>query len=337
MSFRKLMLITLLIIVTVGTFSLPVTYAQPAVTKETVTNVINSIYGTGDISLIDTQFASTFVRHPAETDINALKISVLSLRAAMPDLKAVTEIALVEGTFAAARVRLTGTFTGEFVSPNALPIAPNGKVIEFAVHLLYRFDEAGKIAEEWDGFDNLNFLGQLGVLPSFGFTPVAPVQFPAVVDVGMSPQNQQVIQGYFDAFNQGNFAYMDSTFKGDFAAHNPFGTLDRAGTSADLQRLRGALPDLTENVGQLVTEGNWTAALYTIKGTFSGQYVNADGSSIPPTGQPLELLTITFFRFDEQGLVAESFEVYDSLSFLTQLGLITVTAPILEPTATPAS
>src|SRR5687768_17248711 len=116
----------------------------------------------------------------------------------MPDLTAVSEIILVEGNFAAARVRLTGTFTGEFVSPNALPIAPNGKPIEFAVHLLYRFDESGKIVEEWDGFDNLNFLGQLGVLPSLGVTPVALVEYPAVVDVGMSPQNKQAIQGYFD-------------------------------------------------------------------------------------------------------------------------------------------
>ncbi len=143
------------------------------------------------------------------------------------------------------------------------------------------------------------------------------------------------IQGYFDAFNQGNLAYIETAFKADFAAHNPFGTLDRAGNAADLQRLRGALPDLTQTATQLVTEGNWTAALYTIKGTFSGQYVNADGSSIPPTNQLLDLPAITFFRFDEQGLVAESFEVYDSLSFLTQLGLITVTAPILEPTVTP--
>lgn len=334
MSRRKFTFTTLLVTLMVGAFSLPITHAQPTL-KDTVSSIINSIYGTGDISVIDTQFAPTFVRHPAESDINALKISALSLRAAMPDLTATSEIILVEGNFAAARVRLTGTFTGEFVSPNALPIAPNGKLIEFAVHLLYRFDETGKIAEEWDGFDNLNFLGQLGVLPSLGITPVANVEYPAVVDVGMSPQNKLAIQGYFDAFNQGNFGYLDSAFKADFAAHNPFGTLDRAGTAADLQRLRGALPDLTENATQLVTEGNWTAALYTIKGTFSGPYVNADGSSIPPTGLPLELPAITFFRFDEQGLVAESFEVYDSLSFLTQLGLITVTAPILEPTPTP--
>ncbi len=336
MSRRKLMFTGLMFIVCSGIFNLPLLSAQSSI-KDTVKNVIESIYNRGDINIIDTQFTPNFMRHPAETDGTALKISVLSLRAAIPDLVATTELLLVEENRAVVRLRLNGTFTGEFVSPNVLPISPNSQPIEFAVHLIYRFDETGKIIEEWDGFDNLNFLGQLGVLPSLGFTPVAPVQYPAVVDVGMSSLNKLAIQQYFDAFNQGNLDFIDEAFKEDFAAHNPFGTLDRPGTSADLGRLRGALPDLKEELIQTITEGNWTAALYIITGTFTGQYVNADGSSIPPTGKTLSLPAITFFRFDEQGLVAESFEVYDSLNFLTQLGLITVTAPILEPTPTPGS
>ena len=331
MKARKFFFIGLLLIALSSGLSLPIAAAQQS-PKDVVKSVINSIYGTGDISVIDTQFAPNFVRHPAESDVIALKISALSLRAAMPDLKAASELAVAEGQFVAVRVLLNGTFTGEFVSPNALPIEPNNKPITFAVHLLYRFDETGKIVEEWDGFDNLNFLSQLGVLPSLSSPPVVSVQYPDVVDVGMSPQNKLVIQQYFDAFNQGNLGFIDSAFKDDFAAHNPFGTLDRTGMSGDLGRLRSALPDLKENVTQLVTEGNWTVALYTLQGTFNALYVNADGSSVPATGKPLSLPAITFFRFDQQGLVAESFETYDSLSFLTQLGLITVTAPILTPT-----
>ncbi len=331
MSLRKFFFVGFLLVAVSSVFSLPITVAQQS-PKDTVVGVISSIYGSGDVSVIDTQFAPNFVRHPAESDANALKISVLSLRAAIPDLKAVSELAVAEGSFVAVRVLLNGIFTGEYVSPNALPIAPNNKPITFAVHLVYRFDDTGKIAEEWDGFDNLTFLSQLGVLPTLSSPPVFPVQYPNVVDVGMSPQNKQVIQQYFDAFNQGNLGFIDSTFKDDFAAHNPFGTLDRAGMSGDLGRLRGALPDLKENVTQLITEGNWTVAVYTIQGTFSAPYVNANGSSVPATGKTLTLPTITFFRFDQQGLVAESFETYDSLSFLTQLGLITVTAPILTPT-----
>ena len=331
MNVRKFIFVGFILVVMSSVISLPATMAQQSA-KDTIKNVINSIYGIGDVSVIDTQFAANFVRHPAESDANALKISALSLRAAMPDLKAVSELAVGEGQFVAVRLLLNGTFTGEFVSPNALPIAPNNKPIMFAVHLVYRLDDTGKIAEEWDGFDNLNFLSQLGVLPTLSSPPVPPVQYPNVVDVGMSPQNKQVIQQYFDAFNQGNLGFIDTAFKDDFAAHNPFGTLDRAGMSGDLGRLHGALPDLKENLTQLITDGNWTVALYTLQGTFSTPYVNADGSSVPATGKPLTLPAITFFRFDQQGLVAESFETYDSLSFLTQLGLITVTAPILTPT-----
>jgi predicted ester cyclase len=332
MNSRKILLIGLIWVALSSILSLPIVGAQQTSPKEVVKSVINSIYGTGDISVIDTYFSPSFLRHPAESDVNALKISALSLRAAMPDLKAVSELAVTEGQFVAVRVLLNGTFTGEFVSPNALPIEPNNKPITFAVQLLYRFDETGKIAEEWDGFDNLNFLSQLGVLPTLSSPPVTPVQYPDVVDVGMSPQNKQVIQQYFDTFNQGNLEPVNTTFKEDFSSHNPFGTLNRAGMVADLTRLRGALPDLKKNLAQLVTEGNWTVAFYTLQGTFSAPYVNENGSSVSATGKTLSLPVITFFRFDQQGLVAESFETYDGLSFLTQLGLITVTAPILTPT-----
>lgn len=332
MNSRKILLIGLILVALSSMLSLPIVGAQQASPKDVVKSVINSIYGTGDITVIDTYFAPNFLRHPAESDINALKISALSLRAAMPDLKAVSELAVSEGQFVAVRVLLNGTFTGEFVSPNALPIEPNEKPITFAVQLLYRFDETGKIAEEWDGFDNLNFLSQLGVLPTLSSPPITPVQYPDVVDVGMSPQNKQVIQQYFDGSNQGNLGVVNTTFKDDFSSHNPFGTLDRNGMVGDLTRLRGALPDLKQSVAQLVTEGNWTVAFYTLQGTFSAPYINENGSSIPATGKTLSMPVIAFFRFDQQGLVAESFETYDGLSFLTQLGLITVTAPILTPT-----
>ena len=334
MQIRKFLFINALVLITFSILNIPIAVAQQS-PKDRIENLLDALYNVGDVSVIDSQFASTFVRHPAETDTTALKISVLSLRAAMPDLKATTELAISEQNNVAVRLILTGTFTGEFISPNALPIAPNNKAITFAVHLLYRMDDSGKIAEEWDGFDNLNFLYQLGILPTFSSPPITPIQYPDIVDVGMSPQNKQVIQQYFDAFNQGNLGLINTSFKDDFTAHNPFGSLDRAGMSGDLERLRGALPDLKANVTQFVTEGNWTVALYTLQGTFSGSYTNPDGSSIPPTGKILALPTITFYRFDQQGLVAESFEVYDSLSFLTQLGLITVAAPILTPT--PAS
>lgn len=334
MQIRKFLFINCLMLILFGIVNIPIAVAQQS-PKDRIKNILDALYNIGDVSVIDNQFTSTFVRHPAETDTTALKISVLSLRAAMPDLKAKIELAVAERNNVAVRLILAGTFTGEFISPNALPIAPNNILITFAVHLLFRVDESGKIVEEWDGFDNLNFLNQLGILPTFSSPSITPIQYPDIVDVGMSPNNKQVIQQYFDALNQGNLGLINTAFKDDFTAHNPFGSLDRAGMSGDLERLRGALPDLKANVTQLVTEGNWTVTLYALQGTFSNPYINPDGSSIPPTGKILTLPTITFYRFDQQGLVAESFEVYDSLSFLTQLGLITVAAPILTPT--PAS
>lgn len=330
MSFFK-MKSALVIVLSMVVIGLCVPVSAQSSFKQTIDTLVAELYGKGNISAVDSVFAPSFVRHPGETDLTAFKISVLSLRAAMPDLMVSTEVSLEEGNLVATRLRMKGTFTGEFVTPNALPIAPNNQPIEFVVNVVYRFDEAGLITEEWDAFDNLAFLGQLGVLPASNTPIPAPMLYPDVVDIGMSAQNRTAVEQYVAAINQGNLDFMNQAFKDDLSAHNPFGVLDRTGLAGDLGRLQGALPNLTLTVEQIVTEGNWTAIYYTLNGTFSGNFVNADGSAIPPTGLTLNLPTITLFRFDQQGLIAEAFEMYDSLSFLTQLGLITVTAPILTP------
>ncbi len=299
--------------------------------KDTVRALIVELYDRGNVAIVDTQFAADFIRHPGDTDAAAFKIAILALRAAMPDLHSEVEWLIQQDDLVAARLWLRGTFTGEYIAPDALPIPPTNQPIELAANVIYRFDEARLLAEEWDGFDNLRFYSQLGLIAVPG-APAPMMQYPAVVDVGMSAQNRQVIEQYFTAYNQGNWAVVDNSFKTDFVSHSPFGMLDRTSMVADLTRLRGALPDMSASVEALITEGNWTAALYTLRGTFTNSFVAGETITTPPTGQPLNLLIVTFYRFDEQGLVAEAFELYDSLNFMTQLGLLSLVA---LPTATP--
>ncbi len=299
--------------------------------KDTVRALIVELYDRGNIAVVDTHFASDFIRHPGDSDVSAFKIAILALRAAMPDLQSEVEWLIQQDNLVAARLWLRGTFTGEYIAPDALPIPPTNQPVELVANVIYRFDEAGLLAEEWDGFDNLRFYSQLGLIAVPGAS-ASTMQYPAVVDIGMSEQNRQVIEQYFTAYNQGNWAVVDSSFKADFVSHSPFGLLDRASMVADLTRLRGALPDMSASVEALITEGNWTATFYTLRGTFTNSFVAGETITTPPTGQPLNLLIVTFYRFDEQGLVAEAFELYDSLNFMTQLGLLSLVA---LPTATP--
>lgn len=292
--------------------------------KDLVRVVVDQAYTFGNFTAMDTVFASDYIRHPGETDRDAFKTSVVALRAAVPDLTATLDLLLQESSYVVARFHMQGTFTQTFVTPNALPVAPNNQPVQFVVNSIYRFDENGLIVEEWNGFDNLSFLGQMGTIPAPAKKPEIVLNYPDLVLTGLEIQNKMIAQQYFDAINQGDFTVLDTAFKGDFLAHNPFGSLDRPGFSDDWLRLRGALPDLNVSVDLLLSEGNWTAALYTMRGTFTHNFINTDGSTIQPTGNVLELPVIILFRFEQQGLVAESWELYDSLSFLTQLGLITV-------------
>jgi predicted ester cyclase len=324
-----LLKLNIILIALVFVLAAPAVHAQES-RKEASRAIMSELYDNGNIAVVATQFAPDFVRHPGEAGPDALKIAVLALRAAMPDLKTQVEWLIEQENQVALRLWLRGTFTHEYVAPDALPVPPTGQPVEMVVNIVLRFNEAEQIAEEWDGFDNLRFYNQLGLL-SLNPSRLPAMQYPDVVDVGMSAQNRQVIQGFFDAYNQANWGYLDTYFKSDFSSHGPFGTLNRADTAADLNRLRAALPDLVASVDGLVTEGNWTAAVYSLRGTFSNNF-SAGNVVTQPTGKPLELLMITFYRFDEQGLVAEAFELYDSFSFMTQLGLLALT---VFPTPTP--
>ncbi len=295
--------------------------------KDVVRTLIDETYAKGNVAILDTLYASEYIRYPDETTADAARISILAFRASLPDLKPEIEVIIENKDRVAVRFWLRGTFANEFVAPGSIPIPPTSRPIELIAHAVYRFNEQGLIVEEWNTFDNFSFLSQLGVLPVEGMPAPTMTLYPQVVDVGMSEQNRLLVEQYVGAFNQGDFAFVDSTFKEDFTMHNPFGLLTRDGLKADLSTLRGAIPDLSIVPGDWVTEGNWTALRYTLSGNFTGEYVLGDGSRISPTNLAMNLPTITFFRFDQQGLVAEGFEVYDSLSFMSQLGLLQLIVP----------
>jgi steroid delta-isomerase-like uncharacterized protein len=83
---------------------------------------------------------------------------------AVPDMRATIEDMVGEGDRLAVRWTVQGTHRGEL-----LGIPPTGKPVRFSGISIYRL-AAGKIAEQWEQWDRLPLLQQLGVLP----TPAAP-------------------------------------------------------------------------------------------------------------------------------------------------------------------
>lgn len=78
--------------------------------------------------------------------------------AGFPDYQTLIEDMIAEGDKVAARIKMTGTHTGEFMG-----IPPTAKQISFTGIYMVRIAN-GKIVEHWGEEDSVGLLQQLGVL-----------------------------------------------------------------------------------------------------------------------------------------------------------------------------
>ena len=79
-----------------------------------------------------------------------------------PDYQTLIEDLIAEDDKVVARIRMTGTHTGNFMG-----IPPTGKQIEFTGIYIARIAN-GKIVEHWGEEDGVGLLTQLGVMPKMG-------------------------------------------------------------------------------------------------------------------------------------------------------------------------
>ena len=117
-----------------------------------------------DEAELDAYFAPDYAFHGpdgAELDYEGLKGYFASLRAAFDDLTISRGIMLVEGDYVACQTTIAGTFAREFTRSPVGPLSPNGKPVAFELINIFRYDEQGRIAEEWIQTDNRSRLRQL--------------------------------------------------------------------------------------------------------------------------------------------------------------------------------
>jgi predicted ester cyclase len=85
--------------------------------------------------------------------------------AAIPDLKHdLLDVFASEDGNVGARLRLHGTHTADFMTPNGV-IPARGSAIDFEAADLFRVKD-GRIQEQWVFFDMLTVMQQLGAIPS---------------------------------------------------------------------------------------------------------------------------------------------------------------------------
>ena len=67
-------------------------------------------------------------------------------------------------------------------------------------------------------------------------------------------------------------------------------------------------------------QGDWTTAISTMTGTFSGEMIGPDGTAVPPTGKSFEVPFTTVARWQD-GLIIEEWVFWDQPQLLEQIGL----------------
>lgn len=67
------------------------------------------------------------------------------------------------GAFVAARTTFSGIFARRFDASPIGPLEPTGGRMRYRINNVFRYDDAGRLAEEWAQYDSRLFLQTLGV------------------------------------------------------------------------------------------------------------------------------------------------------------------------------
>ncbi|HSE10839.1 MAG TPA: ester cyclase [Nocardioidaceae bacterium] len=120
----------------------------------------------GDIDGFGDVLAEDFVEHEVLPGLEPTKEGVKQLfrmyRASFPDLRMEVEDLLPSGDKVVARIRATGTHTGEAFAG----VPASGKGINMKLIDITRFDDDGLAREHWGVSDELSLMQQLGVIPT---------------------------------------------------------------------------------------------------------------------------------------------------------------------------
>jgi len=120
----------------------------------------------GDQAATDSYFDTTQFRFHGpdgfEADYSGLTNYFKAIRAAFDDRSIRRGIIVAEGNYIACQTWIEGTFVREFTHSPAGPLPPNGQRVVWDLSNIFRFDDHGRLIEEWVRTDYRSFLRQLG-------------------------------------------------------------------------------------------------------------------------------------------------------------------------------
>ncbi len=299
--------------------------------KETLQQIYDKAIAKGDVDQLDASYASDYVNHGFGEDINLteFKMFVNAWVSAMPDFTVTPEVIIAEDEWAASRVIFSGTFNDKFLLDDKV-IEPNNKPIQLSFNILHRFNDEGKIAEDFTAFDRLSLLIQMDAAPELPAYisstlvtgKIEPIVLGETVSTGMEQAHKDGYTGVIDdSLNKGNLTAIDKYMVEDYLTHEPFGNFTRDTFKTVVEVFRKVVPDLHVSMDVTVAEGDWLAGRLVYTGAF-GQQISQDGVTIEATGKPILFVINVFVRFNKDGIGIADYKEYNRLGWLQQLGLI---------------
>ena len=130
-----------------------------------VSRIWNEVWNQGKLEACDEIFAPDYVGIiPAQPGpirgIEQFKQMVSIYRTALPDVHLRVDDLFTSGDRIAVRWVSRGTNTGPMMG-----IPPTGKAVEIMGISLFQMG-GGKVVAEWEGFDTMSMMQQLGLMPS---------------------------------------------------------------------------------------------------------------------------------------------------------------------------
>ena len=134
--------------------------------KEKMRRFLEEGFGQGKTEVVDELLHSDFVCYDPNSETgeirgaDTVKGEIEYFHSAVPDLSWRVEDQIVEGDTVVSRWKASGTHQGEFFG-----VAGTGNRIEMTGINIDRFDESGKLIEEWPEYDLLGAMKQIGAIP----------------------------------------------------------------------------------------------------------------------------------------------------------------------------
>ena len=148
----------------------------------------------------------------------------------------------------------------------------------------------------------------------------APLQpIPASAEE-MQANKEAVLRWYNDVWGQGDMLAAEALASGDYLIHINADQLSLPQLQETIRQLHGGVPDLAVSIEIVAAEGDWVAAMVTLRGTHTGTYPTGIFAS-EPTGNEVTILGNTMIYLVD-GKLAEEWMTVDMLGLMTQIGAL---------------